>query len=91
MPVMGSEDPQNLLKVACTLRSGALLQQLCLGRGTGRFSATCIPLVPRRGGYNSGDITRVGGGGGGALSRELFFGHQSCCQTAGKTAVQSHG
>ena len=29
MPLMGSEDLQNLLKVACTMCFGALLQQVC--------------------------------------------------------------
>ena len=31
MPLMGSEDFQNLLKFACTWCSRALLQLLCLG------------------------------------------------------------
>ena len=31
MPLMGSEDLQNLLNFACTLCSRALLRLLCLG------------------------------------------------------------
>ena len=31
MPLMGSEDPQNWLKFACTLFSSALSSELCLG------------------------------------------------------------
>ena len=31
MPLMGSEDLQNLLEFACTLCSRALLRPLCLG------------------------------------------------------------
>ena len=40
MPLMGSEELQNLLKFACTFCSSALLQQLYVERGMGRFSVT---------------------------------------------------
>ena len=38
MPLVCSVDVQNILKFACTLCSGALLQQLWLGWGMGRCS-----------------------------------------------------
>ena len=38
MPLVGSEDVHNMLKFACTLCSGALLGQMWLGLGMGRYS-----------------------------------------------------
>ena len=45
MPLMGSEDPQNLLKFACTLRCPVVT--IVLRARYWQVFGTCILLVPR--------------------------------------------
>ena len=44
-----------------------------LVRRCGHGLGWALTSLPSRGGYNSDDITRVGVGGGGALSREAVM------------------
>ena len=72
MPLMGSEHVLNMLKFACTLCSGALLRQLCDGRGMGRYS-------PQAFYWYCASSASMGLSKHGTLSDRRFFDFQRAC------------